>query len=183
MTNTVTSPTGRVLRQVATMTTTPQSNTEVREVLVVSRPFVSANYASNPAAPVNKWVCTRTSALAPLSAYPEVLSQGNPDYCGQCVSYVVRVCPTLPVRTSEWKKGIQVKENAKLIAEGTAIATFNAANRYYGHAAIYVKQDGDGIHVYDQWVTRMGKAIGPRIIYWGRPGISNNGNEFYVIED
>jgi hypothetical protein len=95
---------------------------------------------------------------------------------------VVRVCPTLPVRTADWRKGIPVEENAKLIAEGTAIATFNAANRYFGHAAIYVKQDGVGIHVYDQWVTDRGSPIGPRIIRWNGTGIANNGRGFHVIE-
>lgn len=182
MTSTITSPTGRVLHHVATMTTTPQSNNVAIEVRVESVPFVSTNYASNTEAPVNNWVCTRTSSLGPFSAHPEVLSRSNPNYCGQCVSYVVRVCPTLPVRTSEWKKGIQVKGNASLIAEGTAIATFNDANIYHGHAAIYVKQDDIGIHVYDQWITGAGKSIGQRIIRWNGTGISNNGAGFYVIE-
>jgi hypothetical protein len=35
------------------------------------------------------------------------------------------------------------------IAYGTAIATFSG-DRYSGHAAIYVSQNRDGIHVYDQ---------------------------------
>jgi hypothetical protein len=182
MTDTVTSPTGKILRHVATMTTTPQSNNAVKEVRIKSMPFVSSNYASNTDAPVGNWVCTRTSSLGPFSTHPEVSTRSNPSYCGQCVSYVVRVCPTIPDRTSEWKRGIQVKGNASIIAEGTAIATFNEAKTYHGHAAIYVKQDDVGIHVYDQWITGAGKSIGPRVIRWNGTGVSNNGAGFYVIE-
>lgn len=69
-----------------------------------------------------------------------------------------------------------------MIAEGTAIATFNQAGVYQGHAAIYVKQDDIGIHVYDQWITGAGKPIGPRVIRWNGSGVSNNGAGYYVIE-
>jgi len=145
-------------------------------------PFVSINYSNNANAPVDKWVCTRTSTLGPYSSPPANSTRHNPDYCGQCVSYVTTVCPTIPVSTSEWKKGVIVKGN-KSIAEGTAIATFNATGDYQGHAAIYVSQDDHGIHVYDQWVTGAGKAIGPRLIRWNGQGVSNNGAGFYVIEN
>jgi hypothetical protein len=145
-------------------------------------PFVSTNYSNNVNAPVDQWVCTRTSNKGPFNAHPVANTRGNPDYCGQCVSYVTTVCPLIPVNTSKWKKGAPVKGNAS-IAEGTAIATFNATGQYHGHAAIYVSQDDKGILVYDQWITGTGKAIGSRKLKWGALGISNNGDGFYVIEN
>jgi hypothetical protein len=145
-------------------------------------PFVSTNYATNADAPQGQWVCTRTSSLGPFSAHPPQEQRHNPDFCGQCVSYVTTVCPTIPVSTVQWKKGVPVKGNAT-IAEGTAIATFDAGGQYQGHAAIYVKQDDVGIHVYDQWITGAGKAVGPRIIKWDGTGISNCGKGFHVVEN
>jgi len=65
---------------------------------------------------------------------------------------------------------------------GTAIATFDANGQYVGHAAIYVKQDAVGIHVYDQWITGAGKAVGARMIRWNGSGVSNRGDGFYVVE-
>jgi hypothetical protein len=103
------------------------------------------------------------------------------DLCGQCVSYVKKVCPTLPA-TSGWKKGALVKNNPKILT-GTIIATFNAAGKYEGHAAVYVNQSPAGINVYDQWVTPpTPKAVGPRLLRWGAHGNSNNGDNFYVVE-
>lgn len=144
-------------------------------------PFVSPNYATNADAPKGKWVCTRTSSLGPFSAHPPEEQRHDPDYCGQCVSYVTTVCPTLPVNTGQWKKGVPVK-GLKTIAEGTAIATFNASGTYVGHAAIYVSQDEAGIQVFDQWITGSGKAVGLRTIKWDGTGVSNNGNGFHVVE-
>ena len=145
-------------------------------------PFVSPNYATNTAAPVNNWVCTRTSSLGPFNTHPADAQRHNPDFCGQCVSYVATVCPTIPVNTGMWKKGTLVKGDAT-IAEGTAIATFDDSDHYLGHAAIYVKQDAVGIHVYDQWITGAGKAVGPRVIKWNGTGVSNRGDGFYVVEN
>ena len=144
-------------------------------------PFVSPNYATNANAPEGRWVCTRTSSLGPYSAPPAADQRHNPDFCGQCVSYVTTVCPTLPVNTGQWSKGAPVKGNAS-IAEGTAIATFDTNGGYHGHAAIYVKQDPVGIHVYDQWITGAGKAVGPRTIRWDGSGVSNRGDGFHVVE-
>ena len=145
-------------------------------------PFVSTNHASNADAPEKKWVCTRTSSLGPYSAHPPAAQRSSPDFCGQCVSYVTTVCPTIPVNTGKWKQGVPVKGNAA-IAEGTAIATFDAGGKYHGHAAIYVKQDDkEGVYVYDQWITGTGKAIGPRLIKWDGSGVSNRGDGFYVVE-
>lgn len=143
--------------------------------------YISNNYSDNIQAPIGQWVCTRTSNLGPFNAHPAASTRSNPNYCGQCVSYVTTVCRTLPVNTSTWVKGEKVRGSTTIV-EGTAIATFNASNRYHGHAAIYVSQDDKGITVYDQWITGAGKAIGRRVLRWGATGISNDGNGFYVIE-
>jgi hypothetical protein len=143
--------------------------------------YVSPNYATNNQAPVGNWVCTRTSSLGPFPGHPAQNQRHNPDFCGQCVSYVTTVCPDIPVNTGRWSKGGLVKGDST-IAAGTAIATFNADGQYVGHAAIYVKQDAVGIHVYDQWITGAGKAVGPRVIRWNGVGVSNCGEGFYVVE-
>ncbi|MGY8527982.1 BPSL0067 family protein [Paracidovorax citrulli] len=144
-------------------------------------PYVSLNYKNNSAAPVGKWTCAPTSNLQPFGEVPPTNKTGGPNFCGQCVSYVKKVCPSLP-GTTQWRKGAQVKDNQS-IAPGTAIATFNASGHYEGHAAIYVSQDAAGIKVYDQYVTPPSpKAVGPRVLRWGAHGNSNNGNNFYVIE-
>jgi len=143
--------------------------------------YIASNYASNASAPVGQWVCTRTSSLGPYNAHPPQEQRHNPDFCGQCVSYVTTVCPTIPVNTGLWRKGVPVKGNTGL-AEGTAIATFDADGHYVGHAAIYVKQDETGIHVYDQWITGAGKAVGHRVIKWNGTGVSNCGNGFHVVD-
>ena len=144
-------------------------------------PFVAVNYASNPMAPLGKWTCSPTSKLEPYAQAPSGTVTKGLDLCGQCVSYVKKVCPTLPA-TSLWKKGVSVKNNTKVLA-GTVIATFNAKGKYEGHAAIYANQSAVGITVYDQWVTVPApKAIGSRVLRWGAPGNSNNGDNFYVVE-
>ncbi|GKS88490.1 BPSL0067 family protein [Acidovorax sp. SUPP2539] len=143
--------------------------------------YVSANYANNALAPVGKWTCAPTSSQAPFTTTPSGADTKGTELCGQCVSYVKRVCPTLP-STSAWKKGAAVKNNTKLVP-GTVIATFNAAGRYHGHAAVYVGQNAAGIHVYDQYVTPpRPKPVGPRMLRWGAHGNSNNGDNFYVVD-
>jgi hypothetical protein len=145
--------------------------------------YVATNYMANPKAPVGKWVCAPTSALGPYDAAP--LEQADyPDLCGQCVSYVKQVCPSLPA-TGAWKKGKSVKSDTSL-AVGTVIATFNALNKYEGHAAIYVSQNPDkkgGISVYDQYVYGSSpKAVGPRTLRWGALLKVNNGDMFFVVD-
>jgi len=143
--------------------------------------YKATNYANNSSAPVDKWTCAPTSSLGPLDDVPEIADTKGPNFCGQCVSYVKQVCPTLPA-TSAWTKGDAAKDN-KTIAAGTVIATFNASGRYEGHAAIYVGQDTIGINVYDQYITPPNpKAVGPRTLRWGAKGNSNNGDNFYVVE-
>lgn len=143
--------------------------------------YVSSNYKNNPNAPEGKWTCSPTSSLAPFAEAPSGEQTKGIDLCGQCVSYVKRVCPTLP-STTHWKKGAAVKGHTTILP-GTVIATFNNAGIYEGHAAIYVSQSTAGINVYDQWVTPPNpKAMGPRTLRWGAPGNSNNGDKFYVVD-
>ena len=130
---------------------------------------------------MGQWVCTRTSTLGPYQTIPPAAQRKGPDFCGQCVSYVTTVCPTIPVGTSHWKKGVAVKGLTTIVA-GTAIATFSADGVYSGHAAPDHSQDDKGINVYDQWVTGASKAIGPRLIKWDGTGVSNNGAGFHVID-
>ncbi|GGF19294.1 hypothetical protein GCM10011611_26500 [Aliidongia dinghuensis] len=144
-------------------------------------PYVSSNYANNPNAPLGKWVCTRISSNQPYDAAPPANKTHNPDYCGQCVSFVTTVCPTIPVDTKRWKKGTLVKGDTKILA-GTAIATFDSNGQYSGHAAIYESQTASGINVVDQWVTPPAKPIHRRTLKFGAHGNSNNGDNFYVIE-
>jgi hypothetical protein len=143
--------------------------------------YISTNYATNPNAPVGQWVCAPTSGHALFETAPSGNVTKGPNYCGQCVSYVKAVCPSLLGSTS-WKKGAAVKNNADIVP-GTVIATFNDEGKYLGHAAIYVNQTTVGVNVYDQWITPpTPKAVGPRMLRWGAPKISNNGDKFYVVE-
>lgn len=143
--------------------------------------YVSTNYKSNPKAPVGKWTCAPTSTKEPFDTAPTGEDTKGQNLCGQCVSYVKIVCPNLPV-TASWKKGAAVKDNTSIVA-GTVIATFNAAGKYEGHAAIYVSQNKDGISVYDQYATPpTPKAVGPRVLRWGAKGNSNNGDNFFVVD-
>lgn len=82
-------------------------------------------------------------------------------------------------QTALWKKGKQVKGNIS-IPSGTAIATFDANGKYKGHAAIYIKQDGLGLRVYDQWRGR--EFEGRTILFRGSGYVSNDGDQFYVID-
>jgi hypothetical protein len=143
--------------------------------------YVSSNYATHVDAPVGKWTCAPTSSLSPFAKAPSGSDTKGTNLCGQCVSYVKVVCPSLP-RTANWKKGAAVKGNATIVA-GTVIATFNASGSYEGHAAIYVSQNETGVTVYDQWVTPPNpKAVGQRVLRWGAHGNSNNGDNFYVVD-
>ena len=82
-------------------------------------------------------------------------------------------------QTTNWKKGARVKENTS-IKPGTAIATFNSNGKYYGHAAIYISQTATAINVYDQWnsVPLHFRSIQ----FKGHGYVSNDGDQFYVIE-
>lgn len=144
-------------------------------------PYVAVDYLTNSSAPLGKWVCTRTSTLGPFDDVPPPEKTHGPNFCGQCVSFVTTVCPTIPVATMAWKKGIQVK-GANTIRPGTAIATFDDNGQYSGHAAIYEGQTPTGIQVVDQWVTPPAQAIHHRTLRFGAQGNANNGDNFFVIE-
>ncbi len=143
--------------------------------------YISSNYLTNPKAPLGSWVCTRTSPSGPYNTTPPIATTHGPNFCGQCVSFVTTVCPTIPISTLTWKKGVQVKGAASILP-GTAIATFDKDGRYSGHAAIFESQSSFGINVVDQWVTPPAKAIHQRMLRFGAHGNSNNGDNFYVIE-
>ncbi|WP_298095984.1 BPSL0067 family protein [Brevundimonas sp.] len=143
-------------------------------------PFVSTNYATNPKAPAGTWVCAPTSAIPPSGSVPTT-NTNHPDYCGQCVSYVKQVCPTLPAKVGDWTKGASVRRHPSIVA-GTVIATFDSNGAYSGHAAIYVSQTADAINVYDQYQTPPNpKAIGPRPLRFNGSGV-NDGDNYFVVE-
>jgi len=95
-------------------------------------------------------------------------------YCGECVSFY-KICTGDRRTTSQWIQGAKVRGAS--IAIGTGIATF-PNGKYYGHTAIYMGQNSEGIQVWDQWV---GHPVSTRTIRWNGNGISNNGDSFYVI--
>ncbi|WP_145733122.1 BPSL0067 family protein [Nitrospirillum pindoramense] len=95
---------------------------------------------------------------------------------------MTQVCPSLPVSTGLWRRGDPVKGNKNIVA-GTVIATFDSNGHYYGRAAIYDHQTGDGIYVYDQWITGAApQAVSLRLILWKGRGVSNAGNKFFIVE-
>jgi hypothetical protein len=142
--------------------------------------YKATNYDTNDKAPAGKWTCAPGSSEGPFDTVPTgAKTTGAPNYCGQCVSYVKQVCPSLPL-TNGWKKGSPAKGNAQ---KGMVIATFDSEDNYYGHAAIYVSEDQDGINVYDQYIYGVTpKAVGPRKLRFGASNDVNNGDKFYIVE-
>jgi len=104
---------------------------------------------------------------------------------GHCVAYV-RAAARVP-HTSSWIEGEPVWEAAGRIAEGTAIATFDASGRYANntngtsHAAIFNAAADDGIWVFDQWV---GHPVSERLIMArGGEGLPcDDADAYHVIE-
>jgi len=111
----------------------------------------------------------------PQSYSGRALCDHSGGYCGECVSFY-KICTNDRRTTSQWGQGRKVRGAG--IAIGTGIATF-PNGKYYGHAAIYMGQNGEGIQVWDQW---KGHPVSQRTIRWGGSGISNNGDSFYVID-
>ena len=107
----------------------------------------------------------------------------------ECVEFIKQALNAPP--TAVWREGAKIVRSppgtTDPIPKGTAIATF-VSGRYPQqgntgkHAAIYLGQNGEGIQVLDQW-RAQGKVL-PRTIPWTprRPGLSNDGNAFSVIE-
>ena len=127
---------------------------------------------------------TRLDAAGSLVATDYARYLGRSAGSGQCVALVQAASPGLG-HTRNWKCGAPVRGNADL-RPGTAIATFNAADRYANatdgssHAAIYLGQDERGIQVMDQWA---GSAAAVRTIPWTNPsGVpANTGTAFHVV--
>jgi hypothetical protein len=103
----------------------------------------------------------------------------------QCVEFIKQTLGA--PATACWYEGTKITKGDTTILQGTAIATFvdgkfshlGASNQ---HAAIYLSQDQVGIWVLDQW-TKQG-SVDKRNIKWmpTRPGKSNDGKAFSVIE-
>ncbi len=104
---------------------------------------------------------------------------------GQCVALVQAASPGIGP-TRNWKCGASVRGNTDL-RPGTAIATFNSADRYANatdgssHAAIYLGQNERGIQVMDQWA---GSTAAVRTIPWTNPSgvAANTGTAFHVVQ-
>ena len=102
---------------------------------------------------------------------------------GHCVRFVQTVAPEVG-HTSTWLRGDRVRGND--IPPGTVIATFDSNGRYTNstdgssHAAVFVRQDGEGLHVIDQWV---GRPVNPRHIRFrgGSTVAVNDGDAFHVV--
>lgn len=125
--------------------------------------------------------------------YTEVDSLENTPKVGnkQCVA-LVRHYTNAPA-TAQWRAGKKVIGEAGII-KGTAIATFvdgsYQSNSTGNHAALFVKQDADGIYIMDQWASDDRK---PKVSmrYVKRRGTrpdgsfkdpSNNADAYSVIE-
>jgi len=99
------------------------------------------------------------------------------------------------ILSRSWESRELVKGNIS-IRPGTAIATFDGDGHYgnhtdgRSHAAMYLGQDAEGIHVIDQWNVwdhgRLVKHIAPheRIIRFNNPKAQsiNQGENYYVVE-
>lgn len=79
---------------------------------------------------------------------------------GHCVS-LIKKCTGAP-DTDAWRPGQYVLGNT--VPAGAIIATFKNnryPNKHGHHAAIYIRQDKNGIWVWDQW---LGKPVHQRLI-------------------
>ena len=103
---------------------------------------------------------------------------------GSCVRFV-QVAGGLP-HTTRWKRGRRVRNSGAV--PGTAIATFSHAPPYRytnhtngsSHAAVLIRQQSDGLLVWDQW---KGRPVNTRVIQFrgGKGKAVNDGCRFYVI--
>ncbi|CAF2008608.1 unnamed protein product [Rotaria magnacalcarata] len=120
---------------------------------------------------INKFLVLLVAALVSLVSVTSGIACINPSRysgqticdpfgrkCGECVSFVKK-CTGDERKTSQWRQGRKVRDAS--ISSGTAIATF-PDGAYSGHAAIYMGQDHNGIHVWDQW---RGHPVSQRIIH------------------
>ena len=102
----------------------------------------------------------------------------------QCVALVKALFGSLGA-TPQWKKGVQVKNNAS-IKPGTPIATFGKDGTYLNatdgssHAAIFCRFVNGGFEVFDQW---DGQPVHRRTIRYknGQGTANNDGDQYHVI--
>lgn len=132
---------------------------------------------------------TATVATVPgggpfLAPHPETfLTQSVPN--GECVAFVRKACNA--PHTSAWRQGEAVRNNPSVRA-GTAIATFDSDGRYgnhtdgRSHAAIYLRQNDEGLLVLDQWRRPQVQPVHERRIRFGGERPVNDGDAFFVIE-
>jgi hypothetical protein len=107
----------------------------------------------------------------------------------QCVELIFQAFPDASgTSTLSWREGTKITKSDLTIVSGTAIATFvdgkySQLGSPNQHAAVYLGQDQHGIQVLDQWKGKM-DGVSARTIYWKpiKPGLSNDGNAFSVIE-
>ena len=151
--------------------------------------LAAAAFAAAPTAPGQQAVqgsgaAAKLSTAGGFAAADFAHYLGRSTGSGQCVALVQAASPGVgPTRT--WTCGPPVRGNTGL-RPGTAIATFNGADRYANatdgssHAAIYLGQDERGIQVMDQWA---GSAAAVRTIPWSNPGgvAANTGTAFRVV--
>ena len=105
---------------------------------------------------------------------------------GHCVPFV-QVAVDCP-RTSEWRRGDLVRGQDDKIERGTVIATFHPDTKRYendtkgrSHAAIFLGENAQGLHVMDQWV---GHPVAERVIRFkkGAQPHADDGDHYYVVE-
>jgi hypothetical protein len=102
---------------------------------------------------------------------------------GHCVAYVREVAGLPPTRY--WRRGDPVA--ATDVARHTAGATFDPGGKYANksdgssHAAIFQRQHGAGISVWDQW---LGHPVSQRVIRWkdGVGDAADDASRYYCIE-
>lgn len=106
----------------------------------------------------------------------------------QCVGFVKGVAPGVNVHTSNWKPDTAVSADS-LPAMGSVIATFNSNNKYFGHVAIYLSGNSEGIYVIDQnWddttfgVNWVGKIYTHFIPFDNSNSLTNNANNYYTVK-
>lgn len=105
---------------------------------------------------------------------------------GSCVLYTQRVSKV--GLTRDWQRGRKVR--AGNVPANTIIATFVPDGRggwIYGnrrdgssHAAVFIREQADGLLVWDQWVKR---PVAQRVIrFKGGIGTANNdGDRYFVV--
>ena len=126
------------------------------------------------------------------NAYLSPIKNKNGDSIGtQCVALVQAATPAAgssnPPSTTTWHPGLWVHGSGQgVIKKGTVIATF--LNNIYPttdprHAAVYLSQDGNGITVIDQWVSKTKPSNSRPLTYRGVANRSvDNGDLYYVVE-